>query len=703
MKRVEYARGGFVQLLVVQILITGCLMAQPDRRPLLTVGADVVDVAQQPSGRVWLVTRNFNVYTALLGERGWTHEIMEFENPLAKVRIQRVARLLFMNETEAVLVGDVLSYEKGLPLSCVLRTSNGGKSWATAIISSDTLAITDGVRSTLDGVLQILDQVGRYWTSKDRGLTWNQVPFPQAVANNDVKELDMTSSIMGAVVDRARAVTFTTNSWQSTIIGKASSRPLVRSQPSMLDQLSWSRDFMMWNDRLILIEGNDVFVTLLNDLIWERWDNVSRVCMSDDRMYLYYLDVNSQLWQWKTGEPSAKKLGDGFYSPRLMRAAHGRVILYRPDTGPIVVDSNSVTTRMRMYADRGEIVEPRWTSRDKDTEWGIDWVDANDNSVDVYKRTLPKGLWERDTFLMAGKTLFRAIGDDSLIFGEGSSASLYDARARQLKRYSISKPIQSFLSTPIAAFRVLSERSSGRTTGRMWSDYRFRSGKFQSNEVVDSSSTGVQSQTFLKSYTREEINGLVSSINSDANAYPTTASLSFSEAEKQSYREMLDTIFRYDGYFDTLDLYCPPPSTSQQIDLCKSLFSRVLDELPSISDQRLASAITGFRHWPTDREMRYAVEFTNVAGDILVVEMDRTNEVHLPMMMPWRISYRGQAWHWYGQKMAPFFVESIAVSALPPLVHRMMNRPWMLLAIASSLDAERYGRFHRWYQRPWKE
>ncbi len=675
--------------------------AAPDRRPLLKVGVEIVDVAQQPSGRVWVTTRTFDVYTSMPGDRSWSRWDLRFDGLKAKLEVKRVSRLIFLTDSIGVLAGDILTYELGKPVSCVLRTTNGGSTWSTSIIGPDSLAVSDALRVTSDGMMFMLDLGGRFWTSNDKGLHWTQGKLPMQMQTADIKEMDMTSSKMGAAIDRSRTISFTTNSWQTVIPARSSARPIVRTQPNLLDRFAWTRDLVLWNDRLILTEGRDIYISMLGDLLWERWDGVTSVCMSDDRQLVYYVDAQGQLWKWKNGESAGVKIADGFLTPRTMRAAHGRVILYRPDTGPIVVDG-STTTYMRMYADKGEIEHPLRTQRDVDTEWGIDWVEPNDLFVDIYRRKVPSGQWQRDTFTIAGKSFFRAIGDDSLVLGEGSQATLYDGKARRFSRYTLTKPIESFFKAPLSSFRFLIERRNGQTTRKMWCDYRVKAGQFQCNEMVDSTGEGVRSTSFQKTYSRDDVTKLLSSLNTDANAYPSAKSISFSEDDKLRYRRMLDTIFRYDGYFDTLDIYRPPPSTDVQIASTIKSFADVVHEIASISDEQFGRAILGFRHWPSDHDVRYMVEFTNTAGDIVFAELDRSNEVHLPMLMPWKVTYRGQAWHWYGRDMGPFFLGSIPQASVPPMLSRMMDPAWLLLAVASSLDAERYGRIHRWYQRPWK-
>ena len=196
---------------------------------------------------------------------------------------------------------------------------------------------------------------------------------------------------------------------------------------------------------------------------------------------------------------------------------------------------------------------------------------------------------------------------------------------------------------------------------------------------------------------------LLSAMNKESNSFPSVRSLAFTEEDKLQYRNMLDTIFRYDGYFDTLDMYRPPPSTDIQITSTIKSFSDVVNELPTLSDEQLGRAIVAFRHWPSDLDVRYMVEFTNTAGDVVHVELDRSMEVHLPLLMPWKVSYRTQAWHWYGKDMGRFYIGSQPPANVPQILLQMMDPKWMLLAVAASLDADRYGRIHRWYQRPWKK
>lgn len=676
--------------------------AAPDRRPLLKVGVEIVDVAQQPSGRVWVTTRTFDVYTAMPGDRSWSRWDLRFDGLKAKLEVKRVSRLIFLSDSVGVLAGDILTYELGKPVSCVLRTTNGGSSWSTSIIAPDSLAVSDALRVTSDGMMFMLDLGGRFWTSPDMGLHWSQGKLPMSMQASDIKEMDMTSSKMGAAIDRSRTISFTTNAWQTVIPARLSARPMVRTQPNLLDRFAWTRDLVLWNDRLILTEGRDIYITPLGDLLWERWDGITSVCMSDDRQFVYYVDALGQLWQWKNGEPAGVKIADGLLTPRTMRAAHGRVVLYRPDTGPIVVDGTSKIA-MRMYADKGEIEHAVRTQRDVDTEWGIDWLEPNDLFIDIYRRKVPSGQWQRDTFTMSGKTFFRTIGDDSLVIGEGSYATLYDGKSRTFSRYTLTKPIESFFKAPLSSFRIMIERRDGQTTTTKWCDYRLKAGQFQCNELVDSTRDGVRSVQFQRSYPRETVMQLLSGLNKDANAYPSARSVTITEEDKQQYRTMLDTIFRYDGYFDTLDMYRPPPSTDLQIASTIKTFADVVNELPTLSDEQFGRAILAFRHWPSDHDVRYMIEFTNTAGDIVFAELDRSNEVHLPLLMPWKVSYRGQAWHWYGKEMGPFFIGSLPPAYVPPMLQRMMEPRWMLLAVAASLDADRYGRIHRWYQRPWKK
>ncbi len=674
----------------------------PDRRPLLKVGVEIVDVAQQPSGRVWVTTRTFDVYTAMPGDRSWSRWELRFDGLKAKLEVKRVSRLIFLSDSVGVLAGDILTYERGSPVSCVLRTTNGGSSWSTSIIAPDSMAVSDALRVTSDGMMFMLDLGGRFWTSPDQGLHWSQGKLPMSMQTAEIKEMDMTSSKMGAAIDRSRTISFTTNAWQTVIPARLSSRPIVRTQPNLLDRFSWSRDLMLWNDRLILIEGRDIYITMLGDLLWERWDGVASVCMSDDRQYVYYVDVQGQLWRWKNGDSSGVKIADGLLMPRAMRAAHGRVILYRPETGPIVVDGTNKIT-MRMYADKGEIEHPLRTQRDVDTEWGIDWIEPNSLVIDIYRRKVPSGQWQRDTFTLSGKTLFRTVGDDSLVIGEGSQATLYDGKARAFSRYTLTKPIESFFAAPLASFRIKMDRRNGQTTTSKWCDYRLKSGQFQCSELVDSTREGVRSVQFQRSYPRDSVVQLLSAMNKESNSFPSVRSLAFTEEDKLQYRNMLDTIFRYDGYFDTLDMYRPPPSTDIQITSTIKSFSDVVNELPTLSDEQLGRAIVAFRHWPSDLDVRYMVEFTNTAGDVVHVELDRSMEVHLPLLMPWKVSYRTQAWHWYGKDMGRFYIGSQPPANVPQILLQMMDPKWMLLAVAASLDADRYGRIHRWYQRPWKK
>lgn len=694
-----------VRSAIILVLLLGTYTAHaqkpvPDRRPLLTIGDDVADVTQQPSGRVWVITRTFDIYTAMPGDRTWKHERVEFEDHNSKLEVKRASRIVFLTDSVGVLVGNILTYEKGDPVSCVLRTTNGGYTWKTSIVASDSLAVVDAMRITNDGMLFMLDHTGRMWYSLDTGVVWVQGKLPPSLMTGDAMEMDMITSKLGATIDRFRTISFTTNGWKSAIEGRPSQRPILRTQPNMLDQFLWARDFFMWNDRLIVTEGRDVYVTLMNDLVWDRWDSVSSVCLSDDRSYLYYINVDGQLWQWKTGEPSAIKIADGIVSSRLMRAAHGRIIFYRSDTGPVVVDKHGIT-RMRLYAETGEFKEPTRTVFDKDTEWGVSWMSPNELSIDVYRRQSRKGQWERDTFLVAGKTQFKVVGDDSLVFGEGSSSTIYDARRRTHVNYVLTKPIESFFRAPVTSFRVLIERTSRQATRKWWCDYTLKSGSFQSTELIDSTKEGIRSTQFNKSHRQDDVTELLASLNSDANAYPKTSEFTFTDVDRQNFLRMLDTIFQYDSYFDTLDQYRPPPAIEIQIAQCKASFPKVIDEMAKMTDQRFGEAILSLRHRPTNRDVRYSIEFVNKMGDVLSAEMDRTNEVNLPLMMPWRVTLRGQTWHWYGRAMGPFFISSFPAGTLPPIVHQMMDPSWLLLGVAASLDYERFGRMHQWYKKPW--
>ncbi len=690
-------------LLAVFLVYAGNTFSQttPDRRPVLVVGSTIIDVAQQPAGKVWVVTRDMELFASTPGEPVWRKVPVEFTNMSGKLEVRQVSRLLFLSDEVALIIGDVRMYSSGRAVSVALRSTTGGSTWQPVVIAPDTLAVSDQLRLTQDGHAFLLDQAGRYWISGDKGASWTLVRLPSALQAEKVKELDMITSKMGVAIDATRSISFTTNGWQSTIPGKPSSRPIVRTQPHFLDQLAWARDLMMWNNHLILVEGRDIYKSATSDLRWERWDGVLNVAMSDDRKALFYLDDRYTLWRWITGEENPKAIAENVFPPRLMRAAHGKVVLYRPDTGPIVFGDGG-STAMRMYAATGEIRDPRRTVRDKSTEWGLDWQEPNDFVIDIYRRSLPNGAWQRDTFLYAGKTLLRLVGKDSLLFAEGSSANLYDAKARQFTRYSLSKPIESFLKAPVAHFRVLIERSTGEMTRRTWVDYRIRAGKFTSAELVDSSADGITSVPYTHEPQKDALQKLLAECNADGNKFPTAARFAIGPTEMERFRGMLDTIFRYDAYFDTLDLYRPPPSTDVQIASCKQDFLRYASEFHTLSDESLGKAMLALRHWPTDRDVRYVLEITNTAGDILVMEIDRTDEVHLPLLMPWSVSYRGQSWHWYNQSIAQFYLASFPSKSIPPILQRMMQPEWLLLAVASNKDAERTGRMHRWYERPWK-
>lgn len=681
------------RIVLLGLLVSG-VHAQGDRRPLLRASLEIEDVAIQPSGRVWLTTRTFDVYTSRIGDMNWKQHQLFFE-VTSKLEIKRVRRMMFLSETVGFVGGDIQSSERGSPNSCVLRTTNGGNTWSPSLIGNDTLAVCEQMKPAGDGSITMLDRVGRLWQSRDTGSTWIRLKLPEAIAGSPSLEIDMASAKMGASIDFSRKIHFTLNGWQTLISGRPSPKKILNRQPSMLEHLGWSRDFVIWAEKLVLIEGRDIFHTSTSDLNWERWDSVRSICVDDNRAFLYTLNANGTLYKLAVGNPVPEPLAHGLLMPRIMRAAHGFTIVYRHDTGPLVI-SDGKTTMMRTYSSKGEIGEPRRLQRDNDTEWGLDWQEHNDEFVDVYKRQLPNGVWQRDTFLLAQKLMFRCIGDDSLLIGGGSSVVHYNGKTRKASRYELRQPLNSFFRAPLNKVRFFVERNEYDMTTRSWTEFRPKGKDFVCFESLDSSGRGVNGSQFIRSIPKDSIMALLETMNRESNNYPKASALVVSSQDIAEYHTMLDTVFKHDGFFDTLDMYRAPPSVNDLVGVCKEQFKNVPNVLSSLSDQELGQAIRAFRTVSPDRHVKYFVEFENQAGDIVDVEMENQDEIHLPMMMPWTVSYRGQSWHWYGMAMGNFYQSALPQSVIPPIVTEILKPKWLLLAVGAYLDAKEYGRFHRW-------
>lgn len=684
-------------LLVVLFYFSIGLSAQ-DKRALVMEAANVVSVVPGSGKSILMVTRNFEGYT-VDAHGDWAEVPMKISEVEPRVSVRRIMRVEVVGESVLLAVGQiVVELASGGVTSAVLRSTDGGANWRPVSVGSDTLAFADAVRRSQGDHVFFLDGVGRYWSSNDLGLTWTSKKFPKQIIPGAVLEVDMVSSLMGVCVDRLRETHFTVDGWQTLIKPIRVLAEEFPVQPLLSNQVSWSRDLFMWDNHVFLSDGRDVFYSGIDKIRWRRWDTVMCVAMSYDRSGMVYADTRGRLWKSTSFKSEPILLASNISAPSVLNINPIFVSAYSPNSGPQIM-REGVFTSHRPYTKAKPITPTEQIITFKTSQWMAQKVSVEAGNVDIYYRELPSGEWHRDTVLPLGSKEIRKHGNDTLLIGAIDYQFAMNIRTRLVTPYRAHKPLASYLKSPTAQFRVLITRDGDDSTRVQWCDYRLQGKVFRCAELVDSSRFGVRSETFFHSIPKETVDKLLADANEDGNKQPSARDISYTQADIDEYKAMLDTIFMYDACLDTLDLYRTPPHAQQHARLIKRDFARVVERIATISDDDLTSALQAWRHWPADLVSSYKIEFKNQSGNQLVMKLERNDEAHPPLLMPWVLTTNSSEWLWYSRSTAEFYRSALPEKIVPPLFVEMGRTPWLFAAVASYYDTMERGRWHRWLSR----
>lgn len=656
---------------------------------LIRFVSPIIDAHPLPDGTVRLYSQRLDVYDANKTE----HTFTRINPEIAGAKIRRVSQVL-LTSSSVLAFGHIVTYDAAA--SVVLRSTDMGKSFTPIVVGTDTMAITDGCTLVQGGQLLFVDRVGRLWKSDNDGLTWVNKRWPTGITPGAAREVDMIDAKTGVCIDGIRGIHFTTDGWNSIITPVPAHRPILRTQPSMIFNSGWTRSFVLLNNTLYLTEGPDTYRTASNDLIWERWDSVATFSFSSDRKRIAFYTTDSRLVMQDANGSNTKVLGNDVLPPHFIRVFGDTVLTYRPDTGPTVYTSSGITSVRPLLAN-STITQPTLLSTNSD--WGILTNAVDAVLVDVLNKD-GKGLWHRDTVAAIGpvRSVY-SVGRDTLVFNTNRNAMAYLPNKRTITPYTVKDPLALFMQQPVVRFRLLFASDELDSTHVRWVEYVTQDTMLVCAELVDSSSFGVRSQLVTKRFGQSEIRNLLASINAMGETPPSASFVTITPGVLEDYHNILDTIFSTDAYFDQFDMYKPPPAAEEQARSCLNIFARVADEIPTLSPETIADALRAFRHVPHDGHSRYVAEFQNRAGRIARFMVDRADEAHPPLMLPWRGYFNGNTWSSYNRGLTSLMLKGLPEDAIPPMFKELSKDSWFLLGVASYIDAMRYGRRHRWSNR----
>lgn len=690
--------GGFfvrvLSALSLLIAVYAPVQAQWSDRELLRIYTPVVDVILTSPTSVRLYYQNFDAWDADAAKKGWTQHRPVIKADSTTYSIRRIGRVLHAGDL-VIAGGHIISRSNGLS-SAILRSTDDGQTFDVVKIGTDTLGSTDGLRMTSDGALIFLDRVGRFWSSGDKGLTWSLTKMPSPVPPAAAREVDMVNTKMGVCVDIERKIHFTTNGWQSVIAPMASARPIIRTQPTFLDYFNWNRELTFWNNELILIEGRDIYRTPSNDLLWQRWDSVVAFSMATDRSKIAFYTNTGRLYTASSLTEAPTLVAADVLRPQFIRLDDDAIICYRADTGPVIYRVGTATM-IRPYDVNKPIGEPAFVARvKKKPVFGVVAAFPGAELVDLV-RLGASGMWQRDTIADIGPVRsVHATHPDSVIINTAQGSLLYHLPSRKLTTWNIRQPLRDFLATPISRFRVIVAADELDSTHVQWTEFRLVNNVFRCAELVDSSKFGVRSTLVDLRITAEEVTKLLNNVNDRAGRKIGADELTMTDPIRQELSVILDTIFDSDAYFDTLDLYRPPPKPEIQIEDCKREFREAAEKMALLTPDQITAALMAWRRVPKDEFSRYELQFENRSGRFLKFTVENDDEAHLPLMCPWIGSVDGVEWLSYDRGLTKFFQTLMAPQALPPLFTIMSKDVWAFVAVGSYLDGLKTGRVHRW-------
>jgi len=641
-------------------------------RALIHTKVPIVDAIKTPDGKVRLFTQDFQAYDADPALDAWVRKDPTFLADSSTFSLRRIGRILHVGNV-VLAGGHVIGQVSGRDVTAVLRSTDNGYSFQVIEVGEDTLGMSDGVGLSQDGMVFFVDRVGRMWTSNDTGRSWNQTTFTRPIPPGSIRELDMVNRQLGVGIDVQRQIYLTMNGWQKIITPVPASRPIRRTQPTFLDEFKWNRNLVLWDNYLILVEGPDIYRTPSNDLIWERWDNVVRYDVSADRRSIAYYDTHGKLYTTTSFAAAPVLIADDLLQPDFIRHNGNTIIVYRPDTGPILFE-NGKRTMIRPYHPTEAITAPEFSAKSKSGQgWGVD-------------SPMPIGPIRK----------VQVLEKDTVILGDYGNKHRYDPVKKSTSSFTISNPLDEFLRDPVVRFRVVIAADELDSTHVSWAEFRPVDKQFRCAEIVDSSRFGVKSDLVDIRIDPELVRTTLERVNKHADQAPSKDLIDLSPETIAAYERLLDTIFVYDAYFNTFDLYIPPPDPLVQIDDCRQRFRKVTDTIGQVSNATIEEAILAWRHLPRDEFSRYAVQFENRRGLKVAFSVERTDEAHPPMMTPWVGKHRGWSFHVFDRGLTDLVIRGMAPNKLPAQFKVMAGNEWLLAAVASYLDRRQHGRWHRW-------
>jgi hypothetical protein len=311
--------------------------------------------------------------------------------------------------------------------------------------------------------------------------------------------------------------------------------------------------------------------------------------------------------------------------------------------------------------------------------------------------------WRRDTVIPIGPIRkVQVLDKDTVVFGDLSNKHHYDPVKRTSSPFTVKEPLAEFMKQPIVRFRVMIAADELDSTHVRWAEFRPSGPDFRCAEIVDSSRFGVTSSLVDVRIPISDITTLLSSVNkaADNGLSPGIVTRCLQPEVRQAYGRLLDTLFVYDAYFNTFDLYIPPPTPEVQAAECRTYFERIVDTIPSLQPHVIEEAILAWRHLPRDEFSRYAVVFENKRGKSVTFTAERMDEAHGPMMMPWVGTSRGWDYYIFDTALTDLVLRAVPEQEIPERF-TMMSRPeWLLAAVAAYIDMKVHGRWHRWMNHP---
>lgn len=625
--------------LIAVLFSISALGQEKDRRAELEIQGRINEISISPDEKIWLTTATAKTFYTENIDSNWHYgkpifEENEDEYSYSQPHLDRIS---FFNKDTAIISGYISVNNNDLVKNGYYLSTDAGKNWELLDYGGTSWIYT--ICTDKKGNAWMGGASKHLYYSGDFGKNWTTLEMPFK-SSDRTYGIYMETSMSGIASSDHNEILKTENNWKT-----------VNYLETPLDQEKYQPDssmgfidnriskILIWKEYLVVSQKGHIFYSSKNKTEWKPFPiGIVDFKLDKDSEKLFAVTDSLKVITFSSPDQfqflNKERLS---FHPIDLKVRNGSLYTlsykygYRVDK----VNQDGIKTSLPYTKDK-KISEPQIIRKGKKLEWG-----ANGNQIYLCEEGSD---WYRENVLDFHISDFKLKNDSVAILWDGYRNNyLYSLHDHKSQKYTLEKPLKSFLKSPVIGFKIESgSRGCFHHNSDSLSYKKEGDSKFTNTLGFPSKYGDEGGLKFINKVSSSTLSDVLTTINTNPSTIPTIKDFHITKEDKENFVSMVDK--RLNGESEEY------PIRRKKIN--KEFYYSVPSRLDTLADDILFTILRPQVGFYSTTSNWFTIEIVNQNNDTL--KISQIYYFSTPWNLPWIVQYDGLNFACYNVEFSQF-------------------------------------------------